>query len=498
LEQGKKSIAQRSLNAIKWNYLGTIARVFSQLVAQIAMARILGPEVVGSFGYAVILGGVLGLLIDQGMGWALVHAAEASEREKAIVFTRVMLAATLCTAGTYWFAAPIATLMGSAAATQSIRYFAPASMFMGLSIIAQAQLRKALRFKEIQISQTISYVIAYPIVGVSLAFAGFGVISLVSAWMLQAALCFFMMIRYAPHTFRFSNPFSSLPFGSYGRDILAINLVNWVVDNFGAVFVGRLFGAGSLGLYNTTLSLVKTPANHLVVNLQTVLFPTAAAARDDIPLLGRVYATALAVVLFLAIPVFAFVAVAAPAVVATLLGSKWAAASALLTPIALAMIPHVVSSITGSTLSGRGDQRVELVSQALLLLLLVACYLVLPISSVVQVCWLFLTLYVIRAIFLMIVTTRKLQLALLSMLAIFKGPTAVALVGVGAYLAITPLQTVPPLAATIAGASLFGLTGLVGLALCPQFMVAPPMWQLVERYRSGKGIAAKVARWMTR
>lgn len=498
MEQGKKSIAQRSLNAIKWNYLGTIARVFSQLVAQIAMARILGPEVVGSFGYAVILGGVLGLLIDQGMGWALVHASEVTERENAIVFTRVMLAATACAVGSFWLAEPIATLMGSAQATQSIRYFAPAFIFMGLSVIAQAQLRKALRFKEIQISQTVSYLIAYPIVGVSLAIAGFGVFSLVAAWMLQAALCFLMMLRYTPQKFRFSNPFAALPFGSFGRDILAINLVNWVVDNTGAVFIGRLFGAGSLGLYNTTLSLVKTPANHLVVNLQTVLFPTAAAAKNDIVLVGRLYCTALAVILFLAIPAFAFVAIAAPAIVATLLGAKWAAASVLVPPIALAMIPHVVSSITGSTLSGRGDQRIELLSQALLLALLIACYLVLPITSVVQVCWLFLTLYVIRAIFLLVVTTRKLQLDLLSTLTIFKGPIAIAIVSTGLCLALNTVQALPPLAATMAAASVFALTGLVGLALFPQFMVEKHMRQLIERYRSGNGITAKIARWMTR
>ena len=273
MQREPESLAQRSLQAIKWNYLGTVGRVAAQLVAQIALARLLGPEVIGSFGYALLLGGLLGLLIDQGLGWALVHASTVSEEESAIVFTRVMLAAVLCTLGCFWLADDIARLMGATDAARAIRYFSPAFIFMGLSVVTQAKLRKDLRFKELQIAQTLSYFVAYPVVGVGLAVAGMGVTSLVAAWMLQALLAFVMMNRHTSGGLRLANPFTTLPFGSFGRDILAINIVNWFVDNVGAAFIGRLFGAASLGLYNTTLSLVRTPANHLVVNLQTCCSP---------------------------------------------------------------------------------------------------------------------------------------------------------------------------------------------------------------------------------
>lgn len=498
MEPETKSLAERSLQAIKWNYLGTVVRVLSQFVAQIALARILGPDIIGSFAYALLLSALLGLVIDQGFGWAMVNATSVTEHEFTVVFTRVMLGALACSLGSFWLADHIAALMGDRAAAQTIRYLSPAFMLLGLSVIAQAKLRKALRFKEIQIAQTLSYLVAYPLVGVGLAMAGLGVVSLVAAWILQAVLAFLVMIRYTPQKFSFANPFSRLAFGSYGRDILAINLVNWIVDNAGAVFVGKLFGAAPLGLYSTTMGLVRTPANHLVVNLQTVLFPTAAASKSDLELLGRLYSTALAAVLFIATPVFSFVAVAATAIVPALLGPKWTAAGALLPPIALAMIPHVVSSVTGSTLSGRGDQRVELLSQVLLLALLVSCYLVLPITSVVEVCWLFLVLYVLRAIFLVVVASRKLQVGSLWVLAAFKGPGVVAVAGSVFYLAIKSLHEFSPIELVLGGAGVFGLTGLIAVAVWPRFLVAEHVRQLLARYRAGSGAIATIAQLLTR
>jgi O-antigen/teichoic acid export membrane protein len=486
------------LQAIKWNYLGTIARVLSQFVAQIALARLLGPEVVGSFGYVLLLSGLLGLMIDQGLGWAVVHATLVNEREFKIVFARVMIAASACALGSFLLADQIATWMGAIGAAQTIRYFSPSLVLLGLTVITQAKLRKALLFKEIQISQTLSYLIAYPIVGVTLAAYGLGVISLIVAWALQAALAFFMMQRYAPQSFAFANPLAKLTFDAYGRDILAINLVNWLVDNAGAVFIGRLFGNVSLGLYNTTLSLVRTPANHLVVNLQTVLFPAAAAVKSNVHSLARMYGTALAVVLFVGIPGFSFVAIASPAIVITLLGPKWTVATDLLPPIALAMIPHMLSSITGSTLSGRGDQKIELMSQLAVMLMLIASYFVLDLGSTQQVCWVFLALYSMRALFLTCVAANRFQISYACLLGTAKGPTIVACLSGLLYRFIEYQNQLTSGGLIFTGCLIFALVSAVALALKPKFFLDTHIIQLIAPYKNTNGITSTIVRWLSR
>ena len=477
-----ESIGQKSLRAIKWNYLGTIARAFAQIFAQIAMARLLGPDIVGSFGYAILLYGVLGFLIEQGLGWAIVQSNAISERELRIVFARVMLVALLCSAGTFICADLLAAAMGAPAIAQTIRWFAPAYVFAGLLVITHAQLKKDLRFKEMQIAQTVSYVIAYPIAGVLLAAAGAGVASLIVAWILQAALAFTLMWRYAPHSFAMSNPFSRLSLTGYGRDITLINIVNWAVDNAANAFIARFHGPAALGLYNTSLNLVRTPAHHLVVTLQQVIFPTAAAVKGDIALLARLFRTALAVVLFIAIPIFGFAAMASQPIIAVLLGQKWLAAAPLLPPIALAMIPHIVALISGSTLSGRGDQRIELASQIIAATVLVTAFLALPLESVVAVCWLFLGIYLLRAGFLLVMVARRIGFAWSALWPVTRGPALVLLCTFAIFeFAISRAGWPPYVVVSAAGATLL-LVQLAAIAALPRFFLDHSVLSILARY----------------
>ncbi len=448
------------------------------------MARILGPEIVGSFGYALLLIGVLSLLIDQGLGWAIVHAPAVTDDEFRIVLTRVMLAAMLCATATFIWADPIASLLGSSSAADAIRFISPAYMFIGLIVVTHAKLRKELRFREIQISQTLSYVIAYPIVGISLAVVGAGIWSLVVAWMLQAALVTVLMLRYAPHSFAFASPFRKLSFGSYSRDIASINLINWTVDHTANAFIGRVFGPAALGLYNTTLGLVRVPASHLVVNIQTVLFPSAALVKDNLPSLRKLYRTSLAAVLLIAIPAFSFVAVASEAIIAVVLGPKWSAAASMLPPVALAMIPHVISSITGSTLSGCGEQKIELASQAMIVVLLIAAYFILPLNSAVTVCWLFLGLYLIRAGFLFKAALRRLQLDWRAAVPIIRGPLIVTLLGSALYSLLAAEGSFSPYLLVAAGAVIFALIELLLLAVSPQVFMDRSVFDLLARVRT--------------
>ena len=66
--------------------------MLAQFIAQILIMRQLGPELVGTFGYALLLNGVLALIIDQGFGWSLIQGHFNDKEEVAVVFSRIMLA----------------------------------------------------------------------------------------------------------------------------------------------------------------------------------------------------------------------------------------------------------------------------------------------------------------------------------------------------------------------------------------------------------------------
>ncbi|MEO6563934.1 MAG: oligosaccharide flippase family protein, partial [Nitrosospira sp.] len=274
------SLATKSLNAVKSNFLGTVIRAGAQLAAQILIMRELGPELVGTFGYVLLLHGLLALIIDQGFGWSLIQGNLDDKKETTIVFSRIMFASAIGMMSVLALSYPIETYLNNPLVGTIFRYSALGYLLIGLFSVSQARLRAELRFREIQLSITGAYLAAYLLVGVAMAWAGYGVWALLTAWYVQGILQVVIGHYFSPHSLKLANPFQPTKSGPLGRHVAGINVLNWAVDNSSGVFVGGM-GASSLGNFNAASMLARTPALHVVQTLQTILFSTASAIRGD-------------------------------------------------------------------------------------------------------------------------------------------------------------------------------------------------------------------------
>ncbi len=79
-------LTRRSLGALKWNYLGTGAKIASQLAIGIVLARLLGPEPFGLIAVAWLMLGLGNLIADSGLSVALVQKEQISARDIRYVF----------------------------------------------------------------------------------------------------------------------------------------------------------------------------------------------------------------------------------------------------------------------------------------------------------------------------------------------------------------------------------------------------------------------------
>ncbi len=363
-----RSISERALQALRWNYLGTAGRIAAQFVSQIILARLLGPEPTGMFAYAFLVVALCALFLEMGLGAGLVQSRQLSDQQIGTACGRLLFMGCVSSLTIYAFADVIADVVFSTPeAGKLIRAMAPALLISAAAFPASALLRRDLEFRIIQVAELASYVFGYLIVGVTAAYFGMGVWSLVFAWYAQSASNCLAMYVFAPRPPILGNPLRSLSITRFGVVFMMTNLLNWAIENGTHVAVGRFFGPTALGQFTLSNNLVRTPANHLVVNLQSVLFPMAARAQDNDAGLRRAYLTALAGVGLIAFPTFAFVAIMAKPIVLLLLGPKWADAALVLTPLAAAMIPHAAMALCGPVLNGRGQPEVELRLQALTL-----------------------------------------------------------------------------------------------------------------------------------
>ena len=275
--------------------------------------------------------------------------------------------------------------------------------------------------------------------------------------------------------------FGPLQIAGFGSVVMVTNMINWLIDNGPHVAIGRWLGPSQLGQYTIANNLVRVPADHLVRNLQTVLFPLAARAQNNDEGVRRAYLTVLAGVALVAFPTFTFVAIVSQPIVLLLLGAKWAIAADVLVPLSVAMIGHAVEALCGPVLGGRGEPKLELKVKTVTLLVMLAALAVTATWSLVAVGWSVASVYMFRWIWMNAAVMNRLSISWLVILRALAGPVLLALVcaavagSVVAYVGSVPPLATPLWMFVITGAcallaALLTIHAMPGIVLGPQLL----------------------------
>jgi lipopolysaccharide exporter len=275
-------LATRSISAAAWTYLGTIVRALLQFVTQIALARLLGQEAFGIIAAALAVLFVYALLVELGLGSALVQAPTIDEVTIQYVFTRIVIAASVGAVIVGSCAELVAAFFGSPETTLVLRVMLLAFFMQSLGLVSLSLLRRELHHKAIQHTQLSGYIAGFVVVGVVLAAVGGGEWSLVGAWLVQNLVTTTLMYRKTRHSLKLSIRCPEFALQGFGMKVMATNICNYLTENLDRFFVGRYFGTATLGAYAVSYNLVRTPTNNIVTSLQQVLFPTAARAGDQL------------------------------------------------------------------------------------------------------------------------------------------------------------------------------------------------------------------------
>lgn len=460
MSASKISVTDRSLAAIKWNYLGVVARIASQLVAQIALARLLGPEAFGLFAMAFIVVGAGNILVELGLGSALVQKKQVTDEDVRFVLTWVVVAGLVMATLVYQLSETIAAYFHDPRVAEVTRSLTPIFILQALAVVPLSLLKRELAFKAVQGAQIVSYLIGFLLVGIGAALLGAGVWSLVVASIAQtlSSAIIFNVIRRHPMKPLFYMRDQALR--GFGARVLLTNIANWAIENVDNLLIGKIFGVTALGLYSASYNLVRTPANHLVVTLQTVLFPASARAQDNLGGLRRAYLTVMAGVALIAVPMFGGAAAVSGTVVEALFGNKWIGAAPVLLPLALAMILHALMAVAGPVLWGKGAAGSELKVQFWVALAFVAALLVAARYSMVVVAWAVCVVYAMRLVGMTNAIMRHIHLPLLMVLRALRGGVLV-----GAVIVALLLLTDAVLSDHGAGFRLVLELAIAGLAL---------------------------------
>jgi lipopolysaccharide exporter len=408
----KLDLTDQSLHGIKWNYIGVAGRVLAQVLTQITLARLLGPETLGIFATCFLVVGLFYILVDLGLGAAIIQAKTIQKTDIRFSFTLLITSGIIATLFLFFAADTISDFFKNKSLSIVLQAMAPSILLSALVTIPLALLRRQFSYKTVLIGDLSSYIISYAFVGNFLAWYGFGIWALVAAIYVQTILTCAYYTWMRPYNAYPTLQSDGVDLQFFGLKILLTNLMNWIIENFDRLIIGKVIGAHALGLYSVSYNLVRTPANHLITSIQSVLFPAASRAQDDLSRLKRAYLSVVAAIAVATLPTFFTVAVVSVTLVNAIFGAAWSEAAPLIKPLALAMAAHSLMAVAGPILAGRGQPGVELKIQFWTAILFAVVLYKASQLSIVIAAWTVAAVYLFRAIWMTTSLLRSLNISI--------------------------------------------------------------------------------------
>jgi lipopolysaccharide exporter len=392
------SLARQSVSAAKWGFMLTAARIALQVVSQAILARILGPEVYGIFGLALVLLMLFGTFLTEfGMGIFLLQRPHLSDDDMRFALTWQVLLGALGSVALFAAAPLAATLLNEPRLEPVVRWISISCLLMAAAYTATHLLYRDLDFRTVGLVDVASYTVGYLFVGLPLALWGYGVTALVVAWLVQWAVRLALMVAARPHPWRpkLRHPEAASVL-RLGRSMWATLVVNWILVNLDRLTLGRHLGSTSVGLYNAAFNLAST-ATSSMSTLGTTFLSSGARVRDDPQRLQRAYLQVFAFVWVIVAPAFALLAMLADAIVLILYGARFTGAGPVLFALLLGA-PALLSFGLSTPLlwnTGRGYQ--EPVLQLPILVAFVVALMATVGHGIVAVAWLVAGTQALRA-----------------------------------------------------------------------------------------------------
>lgn len=114
------------------------------------------------------------------------------------------------------------------------------------------------------------------------------------------------------------------PLLRFGVNLGFSGMLTYAGSNADNVLIGKVFGAGPLGIYSRAYNLLLLPLRQIQVPLRGVAIPVLSYLQNDPPRYRRYYRTAASGLCYMAMPLLATLAALSHEIVDIMLGARWA------------------------------------------------------------------------------------------------------------------------------------------------------------------------------
>jgi lipopolysaccharide exporter len=355
MSEPRNSLGTRTLRGMAWAYGAYGGGRVLVVVSTAILARLLTPRDFGVVALALVATTFLEAIKDMGLSQALIVASpeEEAARAQTVFSWSVVLGIVLAL-----LTAALSPLIASFFHQRQLTWLLPV---LGLTFILNALgathyslTRKHLNYRVRTVSEIVEVGVR-GILAIALALAGFGAWSLVIGYVVGSAsgtTALWLLVDFRPRLQLTRTHLRDLL--SFGATLTVIDTTAIILYNIDYLFIGRVLGATSLGLYTIGFRIPEIAILNISHVAADVLFPAYSAM--DRTRLREGYLKSLRYMSMLTVPLAAGLAVLARPLVLVMFGHQWTGSIPVTRVIAgytllaaLAIPPGTVLKVTRRT-----------------------------------------------------------------------------------------------------------------------------------------------------
>jgi len=347
------SLKQQAISGIIWTFAQQFSVQIINFGVQIILARLLMPDDFGLIAMIIVFISIGQRLMDGGMTTSLIRTKNPDQLDYSTVFVTNFIVSI----GIYlliFVAAPfIASFYDQEVLKNILRVYALTFVIRSFVAVHVAKLTKEMNFKT-QMKLQVPSTILGAIVGVTMAYMGYGVWSLV--WLNLAQTIVFTIQNWLFIKWKPSLVFNKRRFKyhfNFGYKMTLSGLLDTVYNDAYRIVIGKFFSPASVGFFNQAETMRLFPVQQLGTVLGKVTYPLFSNLKDDIQLKSA-YKQTMKLVLFIVVPMMMILVVVGKELFLFLFGEKWLPAVPYFQILAFASVIRPITTYNLNVLKVKG------------------------------------------------------------------------------------------------------------------------------------------------
>lgn len=370
----KTSNSQKVFVGLFWKFGERICAQGISFIVSIVLARILLPCEYGAVSLIMIFITIANVFVTSGLSSALIQKKDANETDFSTVFyctvfMSVILYIILFIASKY-----IAEFYKMPELNWYLRIFSIKILISAYNSIQHAYVSRNMLFKKFFFSTIIGTIIS-GVVGIAMAFAGFGPWAIIAQYLSNSLIDTIVLNFTIPwHPKLLFSKKSAKSLVGFGWKVLMTDLLGTIFDNLRSLLIGKFYTSSDLAYYNKGQQFPQLIGNNIDNSIITVLYPAMSNSSDNPKRIKEMTRRTMKITSFVIFPLMAGLIAIAKPLITLLLTEKW---NDCVIFLQILCISQAMSTISKSNLQamkalGRSDVtlKLELIKKPIYLIIL--------------------------------------------------------------------------------------------------------------------------------